>query len=210
MMSPFGRGTRYDEAMAAINDFIGYRKGDAFGLTIFGNEVLHWVPITKDTSAIKLATPFLRPENMPYYFGGTQIGKALTECQKVLLSRPEGDRMIILVTDGFSADLYGGKALEVASALRKDKIVVYIVQVADEPLPDEMHTIADITGGEVFGAGDPTTLSTVFRHIDTMQAARFKPPTRDFEDFFQPVALAGLVLLAIHVLALFGLRYTPW
>jgi Ca-activated chloride channel family protein len=210
MTTPFGRGSRYDEAMAAINDFIGYRKGDAFGLTIFGNEVLHWVPITKDTTAIKLATPFLRPERMPYYFGGTQIGKALLECQKVLLSRPEGDRMILLVTDGFSADLGGGKALEVASALRKDKIVVYIVQVADEPLPDEMHTIADITGGEVFGAGDPATLGTVFRHIDQMQAARLKPPSRDFADFFKPFALAGLVLLGLHLLALFGLRYTPW
>jgi hypothetical protein len=118
--------------------------------------------------------------------------------------------MIILVTDGFSADLYGGKALEVASALRKDKIVVYIVQVADEPLPDEMHTIADITGGEVFGAGDPATLGTVFLHIDTMQAARLKPPTNDFADFFRPIALTGLALLGVHVLALLGLRYTPW
>src|SRR6185503_14700649 len=83
MTSPFGSGSRYDAAMDAISEFINQRKGDAFGLTIFGNEVLHWVPITKDVSAIKLATPFLRPEKMPYYFGGTQIGKALEECQKL-------------------------------------------------------------------------------------------------------------------------------
>jgi Ca-activated chloride channel family protein len=210
MTSPFGAGSRYDAAMEAINEFIGYRKGDAFGLTIFGNEVLHWVPVTKDTSSIKLATPFLRPERMPDYFGGTQIGKALLECDKVLMSRPEGDRMIILVTDGFSADLGNGKALEVASELRKDKIVVYTVQVADEPLPDEMHTIADVTGGEVFGAGDPATLGVVFHHIDQMQAARLKPPAREFADFFRPVALTGLALIAVHLIALFGLRYAPW
>jgi Ca-activated chloride channel family protein len=210
MTSQFGDGSRYDAAMGAIQEFLNYRKGDAFGLTIFGNEVLHWVPITKDTSAIKLATPFLRPERMPDYFGGTQIGKALTECQKLLASREKGDRMIILVTDGMSADLYGGTALELASGLRKDKIVVYIIQTAEGAMPDEMHTIANITGGEVFPTADPQSLATVFKHIDKMQAARLKPPTRDFADFFAPVALAGFGVGALHLLALCGMRYTPW
>jgi Ca-activated chloride channel homolog len=210
MTARFGEGSRYDAAMNAINEFIGVRKGDAFGLTIFGNEVLHWVPITRDVSAIKLATPFLRPERMPYYFGGTQIGKALLECQKLLVSRHEGDRVIILVTDGFSADLGGGKALEVASALYKDKIVVYIIQVADEALPDEMYTISGNTGGEVFKAGDPAVLRTVFRHIDQMQTAKLKPPSRDFVDFFTPVVAVGACLVLLHLIALFGLRYTPW
>ncbi|MEA2711808.1 MAG: Ca-activated chloride channel [Phycisphaerales bacterium] len=210
MTAQFGDGSRYDAAMGAIHQFIDYRKGDAYGLTIFGNEVLHWVPITKDTSAIKLATPFLRPERMPDYFGGTQIGKALGECQKVLASRPEGDRMIILVTDGMSADLYGGGALELASSLRKDKIVVYIIQTAEGEMPDEMHTVANITGGAVFASGDPVSLATVFKHIDKMQAARLKPPTRDFSDFFMPVAVAGLGLGGLHLLALCGMRYTPW
>ena len=210
MTSPFGDGSRYDGAMAAIDQFTTFRKGDAFGLTIFGNEVLHWVPITKDASAIRLATPFLRPERMPPFFGGTQIGKALEECRKVLISRPEGDRMIILVTDGFSYDLGNGRALEVSTQLAKDKIVVYVIQVADEALPDEMHTIAEITHGETFAAGDPAALSTVFKHIDQMQAARFKPPTRDFADQFRPIALVGLVITGLHLVALLGLRYTPW
>jgi Ca-activated chloride channel homolog len=210
MTSQFGDGTAYDAAMKAVNDFIDYRKGDAFGLTIFGNEVLHWVPITKDTSAIKLATPFLRPERMPHYFGGTQIGKALTESQKMLVSKPEGDRMIILVTDGMSGDMYGGSALELASSLRKDKITVYIIGIMDGAMPDEIHTVANITGGEVFTSADPVALATVFKHIDKMQAARLKPPSRDFSDFFAPVALVGLSLGGLHVLALFGMRYTPW
>jgi Ca-activated chloride channel family protein len=210
MTSPFGDGTAYDAAMNAVNQFIDYRKGDAFGLTIFGNEVLHWVPITKDTSAIKLATPFLRPERMPHYFGGTQIGKALTESQKMLVSKPEGDRMIILVTDGMSGDMYGGSALELASSMRKDKITVYIIGIMDGAMPDEIHTVANITGGEVFTSADPVALATVFKHIDKMQAARLKPPSRDFSDFFAPVALVGLALGGLHLFALFGMRYTPW
>ena len=41
MMSPFGDGTRADKAFQAIVDFTTFRKGDAFGLTIFGTEYVH-------------------------------------------------------------------------------------------------------------------------------------------------------------------------
>ena len=36
MTAPFGAGSRYDAAMTSLNDFISFRKGDAFGLTVFG------------------------------------------------------------------------------------------------------------------------------------------------------------------------------
>src|SRR5262249_11177351 len=48
MTSPFGDGSRYDAAMKSAEEFITYRKGDAFGLTFFGNNYLHWVPLTSD------------------------------------------------------------------------------------------------------------------------------------------------------------------
>src|SRR5687767_6121107 len=107
MTAPFGDGTRADKAIEAINEYTTYRKGDAFGLTAFGTEVLHWVPLTKDLSALRSSAPFLRPERMPRYMGGTRIGHALREVQKILAGRPEGDRMIILISDGMSFDLRG-------------------------------------------------------------------------------------------------------
>ena len=55
MITPFGDGTRYDASMKAIDHFLDIRKGDAFGLTFFGNNVLHWVPLTSDPSAIRCA-----------------------------------------------------------------------------------------------------------------------------------------------------------
>jgi Ca-activated chloride channel family protein len=54
MTSKFGEGDRYEAAMKAINDFLDVRKGDAYGLTFFGNNVLHWVPLTTDVSALPL------------------------------------------------------------------------------------------------------------------------------------------------------------
>ena len=47
----FGEGSRYDGAVKAVDEFLGYRKGDAVGLTFFGNNFLHWCPLTSDTSA---------------------------------------------------------------------------------------------------------------------------------------------------------------
>jgi len=204
-----GTGTRYDGAMNAIKEFTEYREGDAFGLTIFGNEVLHWVPVTKDTSAIRLATPFLQPGQLPYWFGGTSIGKALLACRDKMVRTEEGDRMIILVTDGMSSDLYGGRDSEIARQLQDDNIIVYMISVS-ETINPQMYTITGITGGEAFQVGDPSGLKSVFKHIDQMQKSRFREGTPASMDYFGPVALAGLIILGIQILALLGFRYTPW
>ena len=210
MTSPFGDGSRYDAAMNAIKEFTTFRKGDAFGLTIFGNEVLHWVPLTQDLSAIRFSTPFLRPDKMPPWFGGTQIGKALRACRRVLAAKPEGDRMIILVSDGMSADLFGGQAEEIGNELSLDKITLFYIHAAEGSPQPECETIAAATGGAVFAASDPFSLREIFRRIDSMQPAKVKPGAPEFADFLWPLALIGLGVLGLQVTGQFGLRYTPW
>src|SRR4029079_8493485 len=89
--------TKYDAAMQAIDEFTTYRPGDAMGFTIFTSGVIHWVPLTTDLSAIRLATPFVRPGTLPNkWWDGTKVGNALRECSTLLEKRHEGDRMIIL------------------------------------------------------------------------------------------------------------------
>jgi len=210
MGAGFGDGTRYDAAMEAIEEFTEYREEDAFGLTIFGNEVMHWVPLTRDLSAIRMATPFLGPDKMPRYFGGTQIGKALLACREKLTEQNEGDRMVILVSDGYSGDLGGERTYEVGAQLRADKIQLFHVHVAEGEAPAEMYELTGMTGGEVFTAGDPGTLKEVFRQIDSMAAVRMKPIAPRYADYFWPFALSGMIVLGLHQLAQLGLRYTPW
>jgi Ca-activated chloride channel homolog len=212
MGTPFGESTRYVGAMNAINEFIHYegRKGDAFGLTIFGNEVLHWVPVTKDLSAIENATPFLEPGKLPSVFGGTSIGRALLACRHQLIKQPEGDRMIILVSDGASSDLSGGRDREIAEDLAADGVVVYVISVDEAQVNQSMYVIAGTTGGEVFQAGDPTGLESIFQRIDGMRLAKLKEGTPFPMDFFTPIAFLGLIVLLLQILALWGIRYTPW
>lgn len=210
MTAPLGEGTRYDSSMKSINAFLDFRKGDAFGLTFFGNNVLHWVPLTTDVSAFRCAPPFMRPEVAPPWFGGTEIGKALRACQKILTTREDGDRMIVLVSDGESWDLGNGNDLVLAESLKRDNIVVYAIHVSETEVPDPIVNIARLTGGEVFGVDDPGALEAVFAQIDTMQEAKMETTAAETLDNFPPYCVAALSVFAVSLLSLFGVRYTPW
>lgn len=212
MTANFGEITRYEASMQAIQEFVDYREGDAFGLTFFSDTALQWVPLTTDSSAIKYSLPFMDPRRpLPAGLGGgTQIGKALEECRKTLTSREQGDRMIILVSDGASADLYGGRDVEIANELKKDGIVLFDVHVADGDIPAEIVNLAYHTDGEVFQPGDSEALADVFRRIDGMQKTKLEKVAAETHDDFTPAAVTGLSLLGLCLLGMFGLRYTPW
>lgn len=210
MTTPLGEGTRYDASMKAIDEFLKIRQGDAFGLTFFGNNVLHWVPLTGDPSALRCAPPFMKPQNVPMWMGGTMIGKALLACKEILTSREEGDRMIILVSDGDSFDLGGGNDESIAQSLRKDNITVYSIHISAGDPPPPIVTITGMTGGEVFPVDDPQALQAVFRRIDEMKATKLEKTAPEVLDHFAPFCMAGLSLLGATGLCLFGLRYTPW
>ena len=209
MTAQYGDGRRADKAVEALQEFVNHRKGDAFGVTLFGTEVLHWVPLTKDLDALKHSAPFMKPEAMPPYMGGTRIGLALRSVHKILADRPKGDKMIVLISDGSSGDLRG-QSDKISSDLNGDDIVLYYIHVANGQPQQEVYDIANRTGGEAFVAGDPAALQTVFEKIDAMQPAKFKPETPIPADNFRPFALAGLSMLALQLLTLFGIRFTPW
>ncbi len=210
MTVPYGEGTRYDAAMAAIDRFLGAREGDAFGLTFFGSSVLHWAPLTTDTSAIRCAIPFMKPELVPPWFGGTEIGKALLACADVLDGREEGDRAIVLVSDGMSADLFGGNDARLAATLRDKKIQLWAINIGGATIPAEIVDLAAATGGEAFQSDDPAALDGIFTRIDAMQRTRMTKTAAETVDWFGPFALSGIGLLSLAVVASFGARYSPW
>lgn len=213
MTAPYGGdGNRYDAAMKSIMQFIDWRTGDAFGLSVFGDDVLHWVPLTTDPAAMRSAPEFLSPMRLPRWFGGgTSIGKGLYACLDSLTARAkEGDRMIILLTDGYSFDLANGNDEVLGKKLRDAGIRVYCIHIDESAPPPEVQNIASITGGQTFGAGDPQVLPQVFKNIDTMQKSRMEKVNGETVDDFKPWVIAGGSLAALWLLASFGLRHTPW
>ena len=210
MTARFGEGNRYDASMAAINEFLDYREGDAFGLTFFASSVVHWCPLTTDNSAFRCAIPFMKPNMQRAIGGGTRIGMALRACREVLNSRDQGDKMIILVSDGQSGDLYGGQAEQIAKQLRTDNITVYGIHIGGGEIPDQISTLTTGTNGEAFLPGDTDAFDEVFRKIDGMRPAQIEFVESEKIDNFAPWCLSALGVLSVWTLSLFGLRYTPW
>lgn len=211
MTGRFGKGSRYDAAMKAINDFVDQRPGDAFGMTVFGTNAQHWIPLTTDPSAFRCAVPFLNPRKLPPgYGGGTMIGLGLKKCQEVLVTRETGDRMIILVSDGVSADLGDGEEEVVAKSLRQDNIVVYSIHIGNGVTPPEVAAITNIANGKSFSPQDIQSLEGVFKRIDSMEVAEMKQTYAEILDWFSPFSIAGLSFAGLGLVSLMMFRYTPW
>ncbi len=211
MSARFGTGTRYDAAMEATIGFVEKRAGDAFGLTVFGDQAQHWIPLTTDPSAFRCSVPFLNPMRLPPgYGGGTMIGLGLKKCQEVLTTRETGDRMIILVSDGASFDLGDGKEEVIGKSLREDNIVVYSIHIGQGITPPEVSTITNITGGKSFNPQDVQSLNGVFHRIDKMEVAELKQTYAEVLDWFGPFSIAGVSFIGIAMMSLLLFRYTPW
>lgn len=217
-----GRNRRFDSAMAAIEKFINYRQGDAFGLTIFSRNFIHWVPLTLDTQAIALSKPFIQPDNprldppgsrhgLPdALWGITYIGKGLLGATDLLAQRPTGDRMIIMMTDGESSDILPPRDAEIIGRLQAEKITLFAILLSDETIQPQLAAIARATGGEAFSALSGDALATVFKRIDEMKKVVVLEKRPQVVDYYDPFFIPALSLLAVSVLVLFGLRFTPW
>lgn len=211
MSSSMADGTKRSEtAVKAIQNFVQQRKGDAFGLTIFGGEVVRWVPLTKDTTAIANAGTFLDPNALPPHLGSTRIGHAVRFTAQTLSQQKEGDRLMVLVSDGYSSDLDGGVARQIGLELAADRIALYMIQIGDEAAPQQMYELAEPTGGSVFNVRDAAGLERVFAHIDKMTPVKIERTQPRPVDYFWPAAATLLAALGLHQLFAFGIRYTPW
>ena len=118
--------------------------------------------------------------------------------------------MIILVSDGASADLDGDRPAEIARQLKDRGIVVHTVFISNTGVPSETVNLTNWTGGEVFDVEDPHTLDQVFQRIDQLKRTQMEQVAPETLDNFAPYCIAGLSLVGVAVLGLFGMRYTPW
>jgi Ca-activated chloride channel family protein len=218
-----GRHRRFDSAVDAIEKFITYRQGDAFGLTIFSRHFIHWLPLTLDTQSIALSKRFIEPNNPKLdppemgrhglpdeLWGITNIGKALHGAAELLAQRPTGDRMIILMTDGESSDILPPLDAAIIAHLRAENITVFSILLTDESIQPPLINITRATGGEVFNAVTPEALAAVFQRIDEMKKVVVLEKRPQVIDFYDPFFTPALSVLAAGVLTLFGLRFTPW
>ncbi len=209
--------SRLDSAKRVISDFVDKRRGDRMGLIVFGSESFLHAPLSFDHPTIK---QFLDDAQIGFAGPKTAIGDAIGLSVKKLIEQSEGDKTVIMLTDGQNnaGSLEPLKAAEIA---KQHGIKIYIVGLGssrmvvngffgptavnpsvslDEGEPD-LKEIASLTGGKYFRAKDHDALSSIYEDIDKLEPVKADSlvliPRKEL--FYWPLA-ALLILWTIRAL----------
>ena len=223
-------GGEFVERLAVVKQvveaFVSARQGDRVGLILFGTQAYLQAPLTFDLTSVNR---LLQEAPVGIAGGKTAIGDAIGLAVKRLRQRPEGDRVLILLTDGASnaGEVTPIKASELAA---NDAIRIYTIGVgADEmQMPglfgvfgsrtvnpsadldeDSLTAIAAATGGRYFRARNTEKLQEIYGLIDALEPIEQDPETyRPTAALYQwPLAIAWLL---VCLLALLQWRSPSW
>ncbi len=213
----FQPGNRFEVAREVIRGFVAGRRNDAIGLVSFSREAALRVPVTLDSNTLLARMDELRIMSLG---DGTAIGLGISVAAMHLERSGNGDRIIVLITDGENnaGEILPETAAEIAARLG---IRIYAVGVGtqgevpieytdpetgivrrglfesrfNEPL---LRGIAETTGGKYYSAKSPGALNAVFRSIDgietTEKRARIEVRTKPLYGRFVVAALICLVV----------------
>lgn len=207
---------RLTAAKAVLADFLERRAGDRVGLLVFGQRAYALAPLTLDRDAVREQ---LRDSVAGLAGRETAIGDAIGLAVKRLRTQPEGQRVLILLTDGVNTAgvLDPLKAAELA---KEEGVRVHTVAFGGAgeggsffglplPLPamedeiDEatLQQIAATTGGRFFRARDTDQLAGIYAELDRIEpiqqeGSKVRPR---IERYSWPLAGALLVALLVFI-----------
>ena len=204
--------TRMAVIKGVLGRFIKARDGDRIGIVVFGSQAFVLSPMTLD---IQAAHDLVDGIVSRMAGDGTAIGDAIGLGVKKLRERPEGSRVLILVTDG--ANTEGSLPPKLAAQLAAHEgIRIYTIGVGSKGLVpyiedgrmtmvkmdiDEtlLTKVADITGGEYFRATDSGALEQIYQQIDSLEKTQAESRSVMIPQplFRWPLGLALLLLLVL-------------
>ena len=210
---------RYVTRLAVVRElarqFIARREGDRIGLILFGEQAYVQTPLTLDRATVQ---HFLAEASVGLAGKATAIGDAIGLSIKRLRQRPEGSRVLILLTDG--ANTAGNvEPQEAADLARQLGITIYTIGVGSDGQArsafgfpfggrgsdlDEgaLIRIAEVTGGRYFRARSTEEMEQIYATIDQLEptetGGESLRPRREWFHWPLGVALVlGLVWLMI-------------
>ncbi len=209
---------RLTAAKAVLADFLDRREGDSIGLLVFGQRAYALTPLTRDRASVREQ---LRDSVVGLAGRETALGDAIALAVKRLREQPEGQRVLILLTDGVNTAgvLDPLKAAELAKAegVRVHTIAfggtggfsLFGLQVPggeDQIDEDTLTRIANETGGRFFRARDTRELAGIYAELDRLEPVRSASPALRprLERYAWPLAAA--LLLGMLALAWPGRR----
>ena len=199
-----------------VREFVEARRGDRIGLILFGTNAYLQAPLTFDLNSVNR---LLSEAPVGIAGGKTAVGDAIGLAVKRLRTRPEGDRVLILLTDGAN-NVGEVSPIKAAGLASQEEIRIHTIGVgADEmrmpslfgmfgtrvinpsaELDEEtLQAIADTTGGRYFRAQNTERLAEIYDIIDALepieQDAETYRPTAAL--FHWPLAVAWVLVLVL-------------
>jgi len=198
---------RLTAAKAVLADFLDRRVGDRVGLLIFGERAYTLTPLTADLTSVR---DQLRDSVVGLAGRETAIGDAIALAVKRLREQPQGQRVLILLTDGVSnagvleplraAELAQAEGVRVYTvAFGGDGgISLFGVQIApgDDPVDEAtLNRIAELTGGRSFRARNTDELAGIYAELERLEPVKSTGPAvrPRIERYAPPLALALLL-----------------
>lgn len=198
---------RLTAAKAVLADFLDRRVGDRVGLLIFGERAYTLTPLTADLTSVR---DQLRDSVVGLAGRETAIGDAIALAVKRLREQPQGQRVLILLTDGVSnagvleplraAELAQAEGVRVYTvAFGGDGgISLFGVQIApgEDPVDEAtLNKIAELTGGRSFRARNTDELAGIYAELERLEPVKSAGPAvrPRIERYAPPLALALLL-----------------
>ncbi len=203
--------SRLDVTKDVVGKFVHDRKGDRVGLILFGENAYLQVPLTLDTLSI---SQMLQNAVVGMAGDGTAIGDAIGLAVRNLRDRPEGSRVIILLTDGVDT-ASSIPPIEAAKLAKQYGIRIYTIGIGKKglvPYPTEwgnivmaevpmdeqlLKEIASLTKGDYFRATDQQALEAIYTKINNLERTKANVRTYLIRKPLYPYPLAAAVVLLL-------------
>lgn len=175
--------SRLDVTKNVVGKFVRGRQGDRVGLVTFGENAYLHVPLTLDTAAV---SKMLNDTISGMAGNATAIGDAIGLGVRTLRDRPEGSRVIVLLTDG-EDNSSNIPPLEAAKLAKQYGIRIYTIGIGkngpvpypngvggygmvEVPIDEELlKEIASLTGGQYFHATNQKALESIYAKINELE-----------------------------------------
>ncbi len=216
--------SRLDVVKDVVGNFVLGRQGDRVGLVTFGENAYLHVPLTLDTISV---SRMLNDTVSGMAGNATAIGDAIGLSVRTLRERPEGSRVLVLLTDG-EDNASSIPPLEAAKLAKQYGIRIYTIGVGKNgqvPFPtrfggytmvkvsmDEklLKEIADLTGGQYFLATDQKALASIYQKINALEKTESNQTTFLIREpfYYYPLGLSMAFLLLLSLYQLLDRRMT--
>lgn len=202
---------RLDAIKDIVGKFVESRKGDRVGLITFGENAYLYTPLTYDTVAVR---DMLNEISTGMAGNATAIGDAIGLGVKILRDRPEGSRVLMLLTDG-EDNVSQVPPLKAAELAKQYGVKIYTVGVGKNgPVPfpngfggyamaempiDEalLKNIASMTGGVYYRATDQRSLKEIYDSIDKLEKTKTEKTSFFIREPLYTYPLGAAILLLI-------------